>query len=104
MGTGLHEIGSRAWWVAATVFFLGFEMVFRMKLGSIYVLATGFVLCHQWLSVNSGHQAPYPNAGDRIVFALYCSLVICAVIFLVFAGLNIGLRTINNDWQWFQLP
>ncbi|HUT54557.1 MAG TPA: hypothetical protein VM658_14300 [bacterium] len=99
-----QRVGSRAWWIMATAFFLGLELVLRMKLGSIFFLAMSYVIACQWLADRRGDPAPESDPGKRLLFAMYVALVISVVIFLVVAGLNIGLRTYNNDWRWFQLP
>jgi hypothetical protein len=99
-----HKVGSRQWWVTLTLFFLGFELLFRLKLGSVWVLAGFFVLAHQWLAVRLGHSGPDPDPFRRFLFSLYASIFACMVIFIAFSVFNIALRTINNEWQWFQLP
>jgi hypothetical protein len=86
------------------LFFLGFELLLRLKLGSIFVLAGFYVLAHQWLAARLGHPGPDPDQFRRALFSMYTSFFICVVILIVFSVFNIGLRTINNEWQWFQLP
>ena len=103
MAKAWYQAGTRDWWVTATLFFLGLEVLLRLKLGSIYVMAAAYVISQFWVESRLG-LTPGEDAGKRFLFALYAALFICAVIFLVFAGLNIGLRTINNEWRWFQLP
>jgi hypothetical protein len=99
-----QRVGSRAWWVMATAFFLGLELVLRIKLGSICMLVMGYALAGLWLADRLGDPLPTPRRGTWILFAAFAGFVICAAIFAVFAGLNIGLRSFNNDWRWFQLP
>lgn len=83
--------------------FLALEFALRIKLGSIAVLALGWVMAHQWLTQKLG--GPYErDPARRIYFGFFSALVVCAAIFLVFAALNIGLRSLNNDYRWFQLP
>ena len=99
-----QRVGSRAWWAMATAFFLGLELMLRIKLGSICCLVMGYTLAWLWLAERQGDPLPESGRGTWILLAGFVGLVICIVIFLVFAGLNIGLRTFNNNWQWFQLP
>jgi hypothetical protein len=99
-----RRVGSRSWWVVMTLFFLGIELLLRIKLGSIYVMASAGVLAQVWLAGRLGDPLPERDQGRRFFYALYAALVACVVIFLVFAVLNIGLRSVNNDWRWFQLP
>ena len=42
--------------------------------------------------------------GETILIAGYYAFGVVVVIFAVFAALNIGLRSVNNAWTFFQLP
>ena len=88
----------------ATGCFLGLELLLRIKLGAIYVMAAAWVLAHQRLAARLGPDGADQDQAHELLFALYSALVICAIIFVVFGGLNIMMRTINADWRWFQLP
>jgi len=95
--------GTRSFWIISGACFLALELALRIKLGSIAVLALGWVIAHQWLTQKLG--GPYErDPVRRIYFGFFSALVVCAVIFLVFAVLNIGIRSLINHFRWFQLP
>jgi membrane associated rhomboid family serine protease len=75
----------------------------RVKLGTIFALAGLAVLVQEWIRGELGHPLE-PDYGRRLFYAIYVGIAICALIFLVMGVLNAGLRTIANDWRWFQLP
>lgn len=97
------EAGTRAWWVTGALFFLVLELLLRIKLGSIFVLAGVWGLCHQWLAGKA--DIPRDPAPERRFFlALSAAVVFCVFIFLFFSILNIPLRCLHPEWRWFQLP
>lgn len=102
MGRSWTESGSRKWWAVVIVLFTTFELIVRIKLGSVFVLAGFWALAHQWLEVKLGESVRHPV--DRIILALYANTTVCLLIFMFFAVINIGLRTIDPGWRWFQLP
>lgn len=104
MARSWYLVRSRGFWVVALGFFLGLELVLRIKLGSIYVMAAAWVLAHQWLAVKLESEGAENDQARQLIFALYSALIICAWIFLVFGVCNIVLRTVDNNWMWFQLP
>lgn len=88
-------------WPAAV--FLAFELVVRTKLGTIFLLAAIWSLVHQELGDRlQGAKSGW--TGEKVLTAFYHGFAIAAVIFAVFAGLNIVFRSINNSWTYFQLP
>jgi uncharacterized membrane protein len=90
------------WWLVALLSFLSLELVLRTKLGTIFVIVALWSLAHQALEEKMGGARA--EAVTRFLFAVYAALVICAFIFAVFSVLNISLRSIDNSWNWFQLP
>lgn len=102
MSTSWYETRSRKWWLVALVSFLALELALRTKLGTIFFIAALWVLAHQALAEKMG--GPRAEAVVRFLFAIYAALVVCAFIFAVFSVLNISLRSIDNSWNWFQLP
>ena len=100
----VHVVGSRQWWAALILFFLGFELLFHAKLGSIFMLCGFYVLAHQWLAVRLGHPGPDPDPMKRNFYAMYTAFFVLVIILAVTSAVNIPLRAVNNDWQWFQLP
>lgn len=99
-----YRLGSKKWWVVTTLLFFGFELIMRAKLGSVYVLCGFYVLAFQWIALKLGHDGPERDPANRLLFAMYSALFVCAVIFIVFSAANVGLRGVDNNWKWFQLP
>jgi hypothetical protein len=85
-------------------FFLCLALLFRFKLGTIFVLAGLW----SWAEERLVQELELPGAaadpGERFLSALYQAFVVGLAVFIVFSLLNIFARTINNDWRWFQLP
>jgi hypothetical protein len=98
-----YTTGTRLWWTTGALFFLGLELALRIKPGSIFVLGGLWAMAHQWLASRLGHELD-PDPRRRFTLALYATLVFCVIIFIVFGSLNAGLRTLNPEWRFFQLP
>jgi hypothetical protein len=86
-----------------TLVFLGFELILRTKLGDIYSFALAWGIVQQALNRRSLGVAPAVT-GETILVAGYYAFGVVVAIFAVFAALNIGLRSVNNAWTFFQLP
>ncbi len=104
MSRGWYHVRTFRWWAVSTVVFLILELSLRVRLGAIFVLASAWALGHQWLSVKIGQEGAHSDGGMRFFAALYTAFWVCLLIFGVFSVLNIGLRTIDPGWRWFQLP
>jgi len=86
-----------------TLLFLGFELILRTKLGGIFIFAGTWGMVQQALNRRSLGVAPAAT-GETILIGFYYAFGIAAIIFAVFAAGNIGLRSLNNSWTYFQLP
>jgi hypothetical protein len=103
MNQDLWRVDRPAGFLMITLAFLAFEVILRAKLGVIFSLAAAWVMVQQWLLARSeGDRSPF--TGEKLMIGLFYGFAISAIIFLVFAALNIGLRTLNNSWNFFQLP
>lgn len=103
MAQSWYQVRSRGWWASAIGFFLALELALRIKLGSIFVLSAAWAFCHQLLAARLGHTAD-PAPARQVMIALYAGMVVAAAVFVALAVLNIGLRSLDADWRWFQLP
>ena len=103
MNANLWRLDQRAGLLPATLVFLAFELVLRTKLGTVFMLASVWAMVHQEL-VGRVQGAKPGFTGERLLAGFYYGLIMAAVIFAVFAVLNITLRSINNSWTYFQLP
>jgi len=104
MEGGWLRPGSRGWWIASGAVFFGLEVLFRLKLGTVFVLFSSWALAHQWLSAAAYCTPVFDSPARRLFFSLYSALVVCAVIFVVLGALNAGLRTFDPGAVFFQLP
>ena len=103
MNRKLWRLDRRAGLLRATLVFLAFELVLRTKLGTVFMLASLWAMVHQELAGRVQGEKP-GFTGERLLTGFYYGFIIAAVIFAVFAVLNIALRSINNSWTYFQLP
>ncbi|GEM_PF-1737078 len=100
--TAWWSIESRRWLWLAIILFLGLELTLRLKFGSIFCLAFAWLFVHQWLVKKILAQELSENPLEKILISLYYAFIISFACFMVFCVLNIVLRTINNDWRFFQ--
>ena len=92
----------RGFWSIALAF-LAFELILRIKLGDIFYLAGAWGIASQALHRRALGMSPAVT-GETILLGFYYALGMAAFIFAVFAVGNIGLRSLNNAWTFFQLP
>lgn len=89
---------------AAALIFLLFELILRTKLGTIFYLVMAWgTLQLSLLGRLEGSPSPVLN-GEKLLEGVYYAFAVCAAIFVVFAALNIALRSVDNSWTYFQLP
>lgn len=106
MNTDAHwwSIQSRRWLWFAIVLFLALEVSLRLKFGSIFALAFAWLMVHQWLVKKTLAEELSDHPVEKIFVSIYYAFIISFAGFAVFSVLNAVLRTINNDWQYFQPP
>jgi hypothetical protein len=104
MNTGAEwwSIESRRWLWLAIILFIGLEFILRLKFGSIFTLAFAWLFVHQWLVKKTLAQQLSENPLEKIFISLYYAFIITFAGFMVFCVLNAIIRTINNDWRFFQ--
>ena len=98
------SLESKKWLWFAIAFFLVLEVSLRLKFGSILTLAFAWLMVHQWLVKKTLAEELSDNPVEKIFISLYYAFIISFAGFVVFSVLNALLRTINNDWQYFQPP
>ena len=89
-------------WVIALAF-LALEIVLRTKLGSLFMLIGVWGILAQALNRRSLGLAPAVT-GETFLRGFVYAFWMSAFIFAAFAVGNIGLRSLNNAWTFFQLP
>lgn len=102
MSAAWYQTRSRTWWLVALFSFLALELVLRVKLGSIYVIAALWAMSHQAVDVKLGRTRT--DALERFLFGLFAALLVSVFVFAVFTVLNVSFRSVENSWNWFQLP
>ena len=78
MGGQLIKVGTGPWWAAMILLFLAVELVFHMKLGSVWVMAGFFVLAYQWVAVWLGDSEADSDPLGMFLLAIYVSITACA--------------------------
>jgi hypothetical protein len=98
------SIKSRRWLWLAIILFLAFQVLMRTKFGSIFCLAFAWLLVHQWLVKRTLGEEFSDHPVEKIFVSLYYAFIISFAGFVLFFIMNAILRSINNDWRYFQPP
>ncbi len=104
MNPRIFSMDRKVWLWPAIIFFIILELTFRMKIGSVFALAAGWLMLHQWLLQQTGRPRPSDNFPERIIISLYYAVIIAFSVFITFGISNIIARSINNEWMFFRFP
>ena len=100
----LWRVDQKWFWIWSTLWFLGMEIILRVKLGIIFWTAFAWFLILDWEAKHFFGIEFSSNRITKIFKSLYYSFLLSLAIFIVFFLFNAVLRSFDNNLTFFQLP